>query len=260
MKSITRLAAFVLVLALAFSMAACASTEVKIATKADLDGKVIGTQLGTTGDTIANEQVKAKSVESFKLFVDAVQSLKQKKIDAAIMDRFTAEVFTKQNADLEIVDVGFDAEKYAIAVNKGDSELLAKVNEVLAEMKANGALEASVKSHADEAGSLPDLNAGAAGGKLVMGTSAGFPPFEYLDDKNQVIGVDVDIMAAVAKKLNMELVVENMDFDGLIPALNGGKIVAIAAGMTVTEDRKVNVDFSETYFDASQVVVVRKAQ
>jgi len=67
-------------------------------------------------------------------------------------------------------------------------------------------------------------------------------------------------MAAVAKKLDMELVVENMDFDGLIPALNGGKINAIAAGMTVTDERKVNVDFSETYFDASQVVVVRKAQ
>ncbi|MDD2457551.1 MAG: transporter substrate-binding domain-containing protein [Eubacteriales bacterium] len=260
MKPATRLAALVLVLALAFSMAACASAEVKIATKADLDGKVIGTQLGTTGDTIANEQVKAKSVESFKLFVDAVQSLKQKKVDAVIMDRFTAEVFTKQNTDLEIVDVGFDAEEYAIAVDKGNSELLAKVNEVLSEMKANGALEASVNAHADEAGSLPDLNAGAAGGKLVMGTSAGFPPFEYLDDKNQVVGVDVDIMAAVAKKLDMELVVENMDFDGLIPALNGGKIVAIAAGMTVTEERKVNVDFSETYFDASQVVVVRKAQ
>ncbi|NCA98966.1 MAG: transporter substrate-binding domain-containing protein [Clostridia bacterium] len=260
MKTFTRLAALVLVLALAFSMAACASAEVKIAAKADLDGKVIGTQLGTTGDTIANEQVKAKSVESFKLFVDAVQSLKQKKVDAVIMDRFTAEVFTKQNTDLEIVDVGFDAEEYAIAVDKGNSELLAKVNEALSEMKANGALEASVNAHADETGSLPDLNAGAAGGKLVMGTSAGFPPFEYLDDKNQVVGVDVDIMAAVAKKLDMELVVENMDFDGLIPALNGGKIVAIAAGMTVTEERQVNVDFSETYFDASQVVVVRKAQ
>jgi len=260
MKFTTRLAALVLVLVLAFSLAACASAEVKIATKADLDGKVIGTQLGTTGDTIANEQVKAKSVEAFKLFVDAVQSLKQKKVDAVIMDRFTAEVFTKQNADLEIVDVGFDAEEYAIAVDKGNSELLAKVNEVLAEMKANGALEASVNAHADEAGSLPDLNAGAAGGKLVMGTSAGFPPFEYLDDKNKVVGVDVDIMAAVAKKLDMELVVENMDFDGLIPALNGGKINAIAAGMTVTDERKVNVDFSETYFDASQVVVVRKAQ
>jgi len=171
MKPVTRLAALVLVLTLAFSMVACASAEVKIATKADLDGKVIGTQLGTTGDTIANEQIKAKSVESFKLFVDAIQSLKQKKVDAVIMDQFTAEVFTKQNTDLEIVDVGFDAEEYAIAVDKGNADLLAKINEVLQEMKANGALEASVAAHAGEGGSLPDLNVGAAGGKLIMGTA-----------------------------------------------------------------------------------------
>lgn len=174
------------------------------------------------------------------------------------MDRFSAEVFTKQNADLTIVDVGFDAEQYAVAVNKGNAELLAAVNEVVAAMKADGSLEASVTAHADQKGTLADLNVGAAGGKIIMGTSAGFPPFEYLDDKNQVVGVDVDIMAAVAKKLNKELVVENMDFDGLIPAVNSGKIDAIAAGMTVNDERKVNVDFSETYYDASNIVVVRK--
>lgn len=260
MKLHARILSLALVLSLAFSLAACAGADVKIATRADLDGKVIGTQLGTTGDTIANEQIKAKSVEAFKLFVDAVTSLKQKKVDAVILDRFTAEIFTRENPDLEIVDVGFEPEQYAIAVNKGNTELGTAINQTLTELKSSGALEASVKAHTGEKGTLPDMNSGAAGGKLVMGTSAGFPPFEYLDDKNQVIGVDVDIMAAVAKKLNKELVVENMDFDGLIPALNSGKIDAIAAGMTVTDERKVNVDFSDPYFDASQVVLVRKAK
>ncbi len=258
MKKFARLLALVMILTLALSSVACAAADVKIATQADLDGKVIGTQLGTTGDTIANEQVKAKSVEAFKLFVDAITSLKQKKVDAVIMDRFSAEVFVKQNADLVIVDVGFDAEQYAVAVNKGNAELLTVVNEVVAAMKADGSLEASVKAHENQTGPAADLNVGAAGGKLVMGTSAGFPPFEYLDDKNQVIGVDVDIMAAVAKKLDKELVVENMDFDGLIPAVNSGKIEAIAAGLTVNDERKVNVDFSETYYDSTQIVVVRK--
>lgn len=258
MKQFTRLLALVMILTVALATVACAAAPVKIATKADLDGKVIGTQLGTTGDQIANEQIKAKSVEAFKLFVDAITSLKQKKVDAVIMDRFSAEVFTKQNTDLTIVDVGFDAEQYAVAVNKGNAELLAAVNEVVTAMKADGSLEASVAAHADQKGTLADLNVGAAGGKIIMGTSAGFPPFEYLDDKNQVVGVDVDIMAAVAKKLNKELVVENMDFDGLIPAVNSGKIDAIAAGMTVNDERKVNVDFSETYYDASNIVVVRK--
>jgi len=286
MKNISRTLALICLFALVLTSAACAATTTAaaeattaaaaetttaaaseattaapaagtIAKIADLDGKVIGTQLGTTGDTIANEQVKAKSVEAFKLFVDAITSLKQSKVDAVIMDRFSAEVFVAQNPDLKIVDVGFDAEQYAIAVDKGNTELKATVDEVLAALKADGSLTKIVDSHANEAGALADLNTGAKNGKLVMGTSAGFPPFEYLNDKNEVIGVDVDIMAAVAKKLDKQLVVENMDFDGLIPALNGGKIDAIAAGMTVTDERKVNVDFSNTYFDASQVVVVR---
>lgn len=258
MKHMTRTLALILMFVLVLSSAACGSTATKITTIADLDGIVVGTQLGTTGDTIANEQIKAKSVEAFKLFVDAIQSLKQGKVNAVIMDRFTAEVFTAQNADLQIVDVGFDAEQYAIAVDKGNTELKAQIDEVLAGMQADGSLAKIVDSHANEGGAAADLNVGAAGGKLIMGTSAGFPPFEYLNDQNEVIGVDVDIMAAVAKKLDKELVVENMDFDGLIPALNSGKIEAIAAGMTVTEERKVNVDFSNTYFDASQVVVVKK--
>ncbi len=282
MKKTTRMLALICLFALVLTSAACAATATTTAATtaaaaettaaetttaapaaggiskiADLEGKVIGTQLGTTGDTIANEQVKAKSVEAFKLFVDAITSLKQSKVDAVIMDRFSAEVFVAQNPDLTIVDVGFDAEQYAIAVNKGNTELKTTVDEVLAALKADGSLNKIVDSHANESGALADLNAGAKNGKIVMGTSAGFPPFEYLNDKNEVIGVDVDIMAAVAKKLDKELVVENMDFDGLIPALNGGKIDAIAAGMTVTDERKVNVDFSSTYFDASQVVVVR---
>jgi polar amino acid transport system substrate-binding protein len=262
MKKYSRILALILLLALVLSSAACAASGAAktpaIATIADLDGKVIGTQLGTTGDTIANEQVKAKSVEAFKLFVDAVTSLKQGKVDAVIMDRFTSEVFVGQNTDLQIVDVGFEAEQYAIAVNKGNAELKASIDEVLTALNADGTMAKIVESHANEGGTAADLNVGAAGGKLIMGTSAGFPPFEYLNDSNEVIGVDIDIMAAVAKKLDMELVVENMDFDGLIPALNSGKIQAIAAGMTVTDERKVNVDFSNTYFDASQVVVIRK--
>ncbi|NLC83614.1 MAG: transporter substrate-binding domain-containing protein, partial [Ruminococcaceae bacterium] len=99
---------------------------------------------------------------------------------------------------------------------------------------------------------------GASGGKLVIGTEPTFPPYEYTQG-NDIIGVDIDIMAAVAKKLNMELVVENMSFEGLIPAVKSGKIKVIAAGMSVSEDRKVNVSFSDPYTDAKQVVLMRKS-
>lgn len=232
--------------------------RVKIKEKGDLKFKVIGVQLGTTGDTIASDTLlRAKDVERFNKYVDAITSLQQKKIDCIIMDRDTAESYVKANDDLGIVDVGFDPEQYAVAVKKGNSELLAVVNEVIAEMKADGSLQASIESHIDQKGVAPDYNIGAAGGKLVVGTEPGFPPYEYMSGDN-VIGADMDIMAKVAKKLDKELVIENLEFGGLIAAVQQGKIDAIAAGFSINEERKTNVDFSDFYVDASQVVVVRK--
>lgn len=258
MKKLTAIIAMICLIALTISLAACSSPEVKIATKADLDGKVIGVQEGTIGDDIATKDISAKSVERFTQYVDAITSLQQKKIAAIVMDMDTAAINVKKSSDLVILDVGFEPEQYAIAVNKGEAELLAAIDKVIAEMKADGSLQKSMDSHAEEAGEAPDYNTGAAGGKLVMGTEAGFAPYEYMDGQN-VIGVDVDIMARVAKSLDMELVVENMPFNSLISALNGGKIDVIAAGMTINDERKVNVDFSTPYVDATQVVVIRKA-
>ena len=82
----------------------------------------------------------------------------------------------------------------------------------------------------------------AAGGTLVMATNAEFPPYEYYEGDN-VVGIDADIAAAVADKLGMELKIEDMAFDSIIPAVTSGKADIGLAGMTVTEDRLENVDF-----------------
>ncbi len=98
----------------------------------------------------------------------------------------------------------------------------------------------------------------AASTKLVMGTSSGFEPFEFTDANQKVIGIDVDIANLIAKEVGKELVVEDMNFDSLIAALQSGKINFIAAGMTANDERRVNVDFSDTYYDASQVIIVKE--
>lgn len=254
-----KLTIWVLALMLIASMAVvagCDNEEVKIGSQEDLVGKTIGVQLGTIGDELASD-VEDATVERFNQYVDAITSLNQSKVDALIMDRDTAEAYLRINEDLTILDVGFDPEQYAIAVQKGDSELLAVVNQVIAEMKEDGSLEASLESHQDQDGDAPDFNEGAEGGVLIVGTEAGFPPYEYMSG-DVVIGTDIDIAARIAAELGMELDVENMNFDGLIPALQSGKIDAIAAGMTISEERMVNVDFSDPYVDASQVVVIRQ--
>lgn len=97
----------------------------------------------------------------------------------------------------------------------------------------------------------------AAGGKLVMVTNAEFPPYEY-HDNNQIVGIDADIAKAIADKLGMELEIQDMAFDSLIPAVQSGKADFTAAGMTVNEDRKKNVDFTDTYAEAAQVIIVKE--
>ncbi len=95
-------------------------------------------------------------------------------------------------------------------------------------------------------------------GKLIVGTEPTFPPFEFVDEKNQVVGFDIDIANELAKRLGVKLEVVNLPFDSLIPALLQGKIDLIIAGMTITEERAKVVDFSKPYFEANQAIVVRK--
>lgn len=92
---------------------------------------------------------------------------------------------------------------------------------------------------------------------LKVGTEATFAPFEFTNDKNEVIGFDVDIAKEIGKKLGKEVEIVNMDFGGLIGALQANQIDLAIAGMTITPERQEKVNFSTSYYDASQVIVVR---
>lgn len=94
-------------------------------------------------------------------------------------------------------------------------------------------------------------------GEIVMLTNATFPPFAYIEDDGSVQGVDVDIAQAFAQKLGVELKVVDMDFPAIISSLASGKGDFAAGGMTVTEERLKQVNFSDEYVTSSQVVIVR---
>ncbi len=91
--------------------------------------------------------------------------------------------------------------------------------------------------------------------KLVMATNAEFPPYEYYDG-DDIVGIDAEFAAAIADKLGMELSIEDMAFDSIIPAVQSGKADFGAAGMTVTEERESQVDFSDSYYTGRQVIIV----
>ena len=105
----------------------------------------------------------------------------------------------------------------------------------------------------------PDASAasGSAGGKTVVtvATSPDFPPFESLDG-SEVVGIEVDILQAITEKLGMEMQLEQMDFDSVIPGVQAGKFDIGMSGITITADRQKNCDFTQPYFLASQAIVV----
>ena len=92
-------------------------------------------------------------------------------------------------------------------------------------------------------------------GVLTMATNAYFPPYEYYEG-DKVVGIDAEIAQAVADKLGLTLKIEDMEFDSIITAVSTGKADMGLAGMTVTEERKQNVNFSDTYATGVQVVIV----
>ena len=111
--------------------------------------------------------------------------------------------------------------------------------------------EAPAEEPAEEAAAVVTVNEGV----LTMGTNAEFPPYEYYEN-DQIVGIDAEIAAAIAEKLGLEVAIEDMAFDSIIPAITSGKVDVGLAGMTVTEDRLVNVDFSTSYATGVQAVIV----
>ena len=95
-------------------------------------------------------------------------------------------------------------------------------------------------------------------GKLIMSTNAAFPPYEMVADDGSFEGIDVEVAGAIAEKLGLELVVDDMDFDAALLAVQQGKSDIVMAGVTVTEDRMMVMNFSDTYAVGVQVVIVKE--
>ena len=101
-----------------------------------------------------------------------------------------------------------------------------------------------------------DTKTGSEKKQLVVATSPDFPPFESLDGSD-IVGIEPKLMQAIADKLGMELVWEQVDFDSIIPGVQTGKYDMGMAGMTVTDERKEQVNFSDSYATGVQVVIVK---
>lgn len=163
-----------------------------------------------------------------------------------------------KSTTLKILDTEYITEDYAIAVSKDDAQLLADMNAALQTLKENGTVQKIQDKYIS--GIEHDLvfQQDVEGKEVIkMGTNAEFPPYEFKEGDG-IVGIDAEIAAAIADILGKKLVIEDMLFDATIPALQSGKIDFIMAGLTVTEERKQSVSFTDSYATGVQVVIVKE--
>lgn len=252
--------------ALSLAMASCGSSAKKIASIDDLAGAKIGVQLGTTGDNyisgdIADGVFPGATVEQYNKGIDAIQALKQGKVDAVVIDNEPAKVFVNQNPELTILETPYTDEDYAICTAKDNDELTDKLNEAIAQVKEEGILDAILDKYINKTegaqGYVTPEGTTYPNGTLVMATNAYFEPYEYYVG-DEIVGIDAEFAKAICDKLGYELKIEDMEFESIIAAVQSGKADFGAAGMTVDEDRLLSVDFTDSYATGVQVVVVKK--
>jgi len=225
----------------------------------DLPGKIIGVQENTTGDIYASDyEAEGSTIERYSKGNDAVQALLQGKNDCVIIDNEPAKAFVEANkGKLKILEEPFELEYYAICTAKG-SKLKDDINGALATLTENGTLQNIIDAYIsgkDYKYASPE-NVNRSKGELIMATNAYFAPYEYYDG-GAITGIDADVALAICDLLGYSLKIEDMEFNSIIAAVQTGKADFGMAGMTVTEDRLKNVDFTESYTTATQVIIVR---
>lgn len=157
---------------------------------------------------------------------------------------------------LKILDTEYAKEDYAICIAKENTELLDKVNAALKEITDDGTAQKIVDKYISDKDSGLKFQENAEGkDELHMATNAQFPPYEFYKDE-KIVGIDAEMAAAIADKLDMKLVIDDMDFDAVITAVQSGKADMGMAGMTVTEDRLKSINFSDSYATGIQSVIV----
>lgn len=175
---------------------------------------------------------------------------------AAIMSVAVLSGCGSEKVKLQILDTEYAVEDYAICIAKENTELLDKVNGALAEITADGTAQKIVDKYISGVDHDLKFQENAEGKpELHMATNAQFPPYEYYENE-VIVGIDAEMAAAIADKLDMKLVIDDMEFDAIITAVQTGKADMGMAGMTVTEERLQSINFSSSYATGIQSVIV----
>lgn len=226
----------------------------------------IGVQTGTTGQYFVDgdedwgfDGIEGYAAKGYNNGGLAVNDMKNGAVKYVIIDEQPAKQLAEKIDGIKVIDIALTEEEYAFGVDKAQPELLAAVNLLLAAMKEDGTLDAIVAAYATGEGITPvesaKFDADRADEQLVVATNAAFAPFEYKEG-DKFAGIDMEIAAYIAETLGLELVIQDMEFDAVVTSVGKNGVDIAMAGLTVTDVRKESVNFTDSYYNAAQMLIV----
>jgi polar amino acid transport system substrate-binding protein len=220
----------------------------------------IGVQTGNIADKMVLSRFPNAKIVYFVKPMDAVLSVINGKIAAFAADALSLEYIAGSNDEVSMLPGYIVPDYYGFAVRLGDDALKAAIDATLAEIKRDGTYEAMRARWFPKSGEpepMPDIPLTGENGTLVFGTCSEQMPFSFVDNNRKPAGFDVEIATYVAKRLGMKLEIVDMEFGALITSLEAGKVDMIGASISITEERKKRVLFSDSYYSAGLGALVK---
>jgi polar amino acid transport system substrate-binding protein len=238
----------------------CSERE-KITDFSQLEGKVFAVPTGTVADQLVLSRFPNARFQYYNTVLDCCMAVKTGKADAAAYDEPILKNIAAKNQGLRVLPEMITVDNYGFAVQPGNEELKVVIDEVVAELKSNGEYAEMLKRWIPEEGvpaAMPDITLSGDRGVLRFGTSAVTEPFSFVDGSQEIVGFDIELAKYIARHLDMQLEIINLDFGGMIPALIAGKVDMIGACITITDERAKSVLFSEPYYTGGIAALVRE--
>ncbi len=232
----------------------------EIKTVADLSGKKVGCVAGTIYDVVLEDVCPDAIVQYFNTLPDCLTALKLGKIDAYIDDEPMAKYTSNTVEGVTYLPQLIYTNDYAYIMNKSKTNLKSEIDKVIIQMKNDGTLEQIADKWLgtdEDIKVLPNINLTGENGTIKFATNSTSLPFSYIKN-NQRVGYDIDIMIRICEKLGYDLEIYDMDFVGIIPGIASGKYDIAGACITITDERKESVLFTEPNYQGGLVVVVRE--
>jgi len=242
-------------------LAACSNNREKITKLEQIAGKRICVLPGSAGDIAARNKYPNSDFIVLVGSADAALTVKTGKADVFIYDKSVLQKIIEKNEDLVILEEPVAKLEVAIALNKENLSLLSAINNALNVLKDKGILQSLRKKWIDTKYETPPLfdstTAVEKKGSLRMGTCAIYEPFSF-QSNGKYTGIDIELSVLIGEHLGKKIEIIDMAFEGLIPALQSGKIDFALSDFNVTEERKKSINYSLPYIVNDISALVKK--